>query len=297
MMFFIIIRLPIAKKVDQYYRTQNCILFLFASGITLATARLNLGVRVQESSRHTHTNKEPSLRRNDTIKDQITQKCHGDLVDRSDNGVRRRPSGRHATQRGKIQQESNQTGKDVFRQVVGRMQGRRRGEDVDLSHGHGHGQQEAHAQDVVVKDHAKLGKLDVLRGKFHVENVTRRRQAVQTHPEETSPRHVNVIPSGGDGAREHNGKGDENQFFHRRFKEVKVTETRNNVGKILEDGNHGNRVVLKRGHSGEEHEAKENIDGGPLLGRFKTKTGVFDPLEPFATFDGDDGHDGLEDDQ
>jgi hypothetical protein len=164
-----------------------------------------------------------------------------------------------------------------------------------LPHHHGAWKQEEDAQDIVVKDHTKFGQFDILGGKLHVQDVARGREAVQDHPKDASPSHVNVIPSGSDGSGQHDTKGSHYQIFRSRTKEVIVSKGGDNVGDVLKDGNHGDGIVLQRSHSGEEHETKENIDGSPLSCGCHVEIGVFYQLETFAGFDAHDRHDGLKD--
>ena len=156
-------------------------------------------------------------------------------------------------------------------------------------------QQEQHAKDVVVKDHPKLGQFHILRRELHVEDVAGRGEAVCAHPKQTGKGNVDIVPSSRDGTGQHHTKGHNDKRLGRRTKEVKVSDRHDNVGDVLEDGHHRDTVEFKRGHSSEEHQTEQNVDGSPKLGSAEVELGVLDPLELLAHFDANDGRQGLED--
>lgn len=54
--------------------------------------------------------------------------------------------------------------------------------------------------------------------------------------------------------------------------------------------------MFETGHAGEEHAAKENVDGCPKTGGSEVEVGVFYPADVLGEFDANDGGNGLEDD-
>lgn len=202
-----------------------------------------------------------------------------------------------AVERGEIQKESDKAGPKVLNAVIYRVQIRCVPEHVHLSERVGGGQQKYDTEYVIHVDHAEFGHFDGLGSEFHVEHVSAGGDAVHGHPKETNESDFHVVPGGGNGTRKHDPKGDVNQSFRPCSETNVVSGGGEDVGNVLEDGNHGYRVELQRRHAGEEHETEKDIDGSPGLGHGPGQGRVFHPAGFAADLDAHDRRDGLKDNE
>ena len=257
--------------------------------------RLNLGVGIQKASAHAHANVAPGIQGNDIVKQNVSQKRDGHLVERADNGVRGRTRLLNAIETGKVQKETNKSRKGILGVVLGCLNVGAAEKSGDFAHDKGRRQQKGHAQDIVDVDHAKLGEFDVLRGVFHVKHVPRGAHAVGRHPKQTRGGDGNVIPGRRDGAKEHDAKGRQHERFGLISKKEKVAGGGNDVGDVFEDRHHGHRIASQGGHAGEEHAAKEEVHGRPRLGDVQGERRILHPPHHFAEFDANHGDHRLKD--
>ena len=208
------ISLPHAESmVVEYVRCNVALRLVRKLGGRPTASTRQLGIRVEETSHHGYPNKEPSFVGNQVIKQKVSQNGHWDLVEGADNGIRRRPSHSHTLQSCKIQKESHQPSKHILEIIIIRMDCFRLEKQLNLTHIQRSWNQKGHAKHIVVKDHSKLGQVDRFCRIFHVQNITTRAKAVQSHPKETLWGNVDILPRRRYSSPEHNAKGHNDQSF------------------------------------------------------------------------------------
>ena len=89
------------------------------------------------------------------------------------------------------------------------------------------------------------------RGKFHVQDISGRRDTIGRHPKQSHRRDGHIVPRRRQGSKEHDAKRRNDQAIWFVTKVDVITKGRENVGNILEYRDHGDRVGLETGHTGE----------------------------------------------
>jgi hypothetical protein len=122
-----------------------CVFFLSvlahtALGAAIFVGLLNFRVRVQKPTKHRNGNVAPRVKINDAVKENVTEKGHGDFVETAHNRVRGRPGSLDTIETGKVKKKAHKAGKDVLEGVIERVNVVRVGQQLDLTQYKGHGE-------------------------------------------------------------------------------------------------------------------------------------------------------------